>query len=218
MIYDGLIMIDMWEPRQDQENVREWQQHLVHRLTAQSFKCIVNACYNVAINYQTGSNEMFQDRSQYNTMRIYNGVEENFTKHPKYQQNDQLLLRNLHNSRGFNSTSELMKQQVLNNNHSIFLTDLQDFLHHWQHVLEAKVNDWLVIGQTWGVCVQYRSIGLQNLLTLTQHYAMKFYGATWGFVDDYGNQISAKHFKQDLLPWHRVSKQGREIYCLGYDK
>jgi hypothetical protein len=218
MIYDGLIMIDMWEPRQDQDSIREWQQSLLHRLTSQPFKCIVNACYNVAIDYQTGTNDVFQDRSQYNTMRIYNGVEENNTRHQKYQQNDQLLLNNLHNSRGLNRTSELIKREILNNDHSIFLTDPQDFVHHWQHVLETKVTDWLVIGQAWELCVHNRNIGLQNLLTLAQHYPMRFYGATWGFIDDWGNEVSPKHFKKDPLPWQRVGKQGRQIYCLAFNK
>jgi len=211
MKFDGLIMIDMWEPRPEQESIRQWYQELFCRLNPSKFKCIVNACYNVCIDY---SQMGLQDRSQYNTMRIYNGIEENGIRHSKYNQQDGLLLNNLHNSRGLNVTSELIKREVLNNEHSIFLTEIQDFVHHWIHVLRAQVNDWLVVGQSWQVCVHSRSIGLTNLRALQSNYPMNFYGATWGFVDDWGNQITSKHFKLDSLPWEQVGPKGNGIYRL----
>ena len=204
MIYDGLIMIDMWEPRSDQDLLHQWYQSILHRLYPSRFKCIVNACYNVAINYEV-------DRSQYNTMRIYNNLGDNCGRHKNYNQNDQLLLNILHNCRGMNSTSQIIKQQLLNNDNSIFLTNVEDFVHHWGQVLKQQVNNWLVIGQAWQLCVHNRPIGLKQLSELSKQYPLKFYGTIWGFVDENHKTLTHKHFARDSLSWTRISHGTYEL-------
>lgn len=208
MWYDGVIMIDLWEPRADQLSLVSWYESLAAHVQIKNVKCIVNACYMSAIDY-------VQDHSHYNTMRIYNKLGDNNGIHKDYCQNDQLLLNNLHNSRGLNKTSQVINQKLLNNNRSIFITNPEDFLHHWEHVLKKQVNNWLVIGQAWQICVHNRPIGLKHLSTLIKEFPLKFYGTHWGFVDENGGTITQKHFKKDSLPWTRI---GHGIYELGYNK
>ncbi len=206
-------MIDLWEPRSDQAVLHEWYQNTVPRLAGYNFKCIINACYGSAIDYlhDDPNAGIVQDRSHYNTMRVYNGLVDHQPQHKRYQQNDQLLLNNLHNCRGANTTSIVVKQQLLNNDRSFFLTEVSDFLHHWQHYLEQSVKHWLVIGQAWNLCVHNRSIGLKNLWMLTDQYSLKFYGKIWGFLDSNLNTIQPRHFKRDQLPWNRVSFDTYEL-------
>ena len=190
-VIDGLIMIDCWRPRVDQrKNLNNFYVSLLSKLIHFDFKCIVNAGYNIALNTE--------DPSIRNTLQ-------------SYHYNINILQNLIRHCQGFNKTSGILQEALLENNASIMLLEFEDFVHHWQTALDCKVNNWLVVGQTWKICVHNRPVGLDTLYRNIQYPQLNFYALTDGFIKDDGTVTTYENFQQDNLPWAQVKNFGYKL-------
>ena len=190
-VIDGLIMIDCWRPSIAQrKNYNNFYIPLLAKLINFDFKSIVNAGYNIALNTE--------DPSIRNTLETYH-------------YNINVLQNLIRHCGGFNKTSGIVQEALLENNESIMLLEFDDFIHHWQTALDCKVNNWLVVGQTWKICVHNRPIGLEMMYRNIQYPQLNFYALTDGFKTDDGTVTTHENFQQDNLPWTKVENFGYKL-------
>jgi hypothetical protein len=67
------------------------------------------------------------------------------------------------------------------------------------------VKSWLVVGQSWGVCTHWRSIGLVNLCKIAEQHGFSIYGTPWGFLNVDQKTCVAHDFLNDKdIAWTQV--------------
>jgi|688.fasta_scaffold145696_2 hypothetical protein len=196
-VIDGLIMIDCWNPsNQQRSEYNNFYVPLLSQLVRFDFKCIVNAAYNVDLTTQ--------DISIRNTLQTYYWPESKI-------QNSNVIQNLVKNCGASNKTSVLFEEVLMHHAPSVMLLEFDDFIHHWQTVLDCQVNNWLVVGQAWKNCVHGRQIGLDNMYRNNQHQDLNFYALCNGFKTDEGTVTTHKNFQQDNLPWTPVKDFGYKL-------
>ena len=195
-VIDGLILIDCVKVAHDShQETRLYYQQLLKLLSTFSFTCVVNSAASIEIDYS--------DRSQLNTFDRYCwsssiGQPKSNTRH------EEIIYNTIRFSRPGNYTSQLIHNRLLDNDRSIFLVTLEDFLYHNQTTLNDKIRNWLVVGQTWGMCAHDNNIGLKNIAKLSQSYDLNFYAIDQGFNmhTDYLPAVYSpgKGFVPELIP------------------
>lgn len=196
-VIDGLIMIDCWQPSRDQQkNYNNFYVSLLSKLIHFDFKCIVNAAYNVDLTTQ--------DISIRNTLQTYYWQEFKI-------QNVNIVQNLVKHCGGSNKTSVLFEETLMRTAPSIMLLEFDDFVHHWQTVLDCQINNWLVVGQAWKNCVHRRPIGLDNMYRNNTYRNLNFYALTDGFKTDEGIVTTHTNFQQDNLPWAHIENFGYKL-------
>jgi len=196
-VIDGLIMIDCWHPsNQQRSEYNNFYVQLLSKLIKFDIKCIVNAAYNVDLSTQ--------DISIRNTLQTYYWPESNI-------QNPDIVHNLVKHCGGSNKTSVLIEEVLMHNSPSVMLLEFDDFVHHWQTVLDRQVNNWLVVGQAWKNCVHNRPIGLDNMYRNNSHQDLNFYAITDGFKTDNGTVTTHANFQQDNLPWTYIENFGYKL-------
>jgi hypothetical protein len=196
-VIDGLIMIDCWSPRRDQKkDYKNFYVPLLSKLINFDFKCIVNAAYNVTLSTE--------DLSIRNTFQNYYWPESK-------DQNVNIVQNLIKHCAGSNRTNSLFQETLLDNANSIMLFEFDDFVYHWRNRLDCKINNWLVVGQTWKNCVHNRPIGLDVFYRNVEHSQLNFYALTDGFNTDERTGTTHKHFQQDNLPWSHIDNFGYRL-------
>lgn len=196
-VIDGLIMIDCWQPSIDQHKTyTDFYISLLAKLLPFDFKCVVNAAYNIALNTQDPS--------------IHNVFERYYWPNSS-QQNLNLVNNLVRNCAGKNQTSIICSHALMQNKNSVMLLEFEDFIYHWQNVLDCKVNNWLVVGQAWKNCVHGRQIGLDSMYRDNQHQELNFYALPNGFRTNSGSLTTHEDFSRDDLPWASVENLGYKL-------
>lgn len=198
-IIDGLIMIDCWQPSVGQKkSYNNYYIGLLSKLLNFNFKCIVNAGYSVALNtndssIRTAFQTYYWPNSPYQNINIV----QNLIKHCS----------------GANRTSPIVQEALLDNNNTIMLLEVEDFVSHWQTVLECGVNNWLVVGQAWKNCVHNRPVGLDTMyqINANAYKNLNFYALVDGFKTEDGSVTTHQHFYKDNLPWAYVENFGYKL-------
>jgi hypothetical protein len=196
-VIDGLIMIDCWNPRCDQKkDYKNFYVPLLSKLINFDLKCIVNAAYNVTLNT--------------NDLSIRNAFQTYYW--PQSQSQNTNIVQNLiRHCAGSNRTIPLFEETLLDNADSIMLLEFDDFVYHWQNALDCRVNNWLVVGQTWKICVHSRPIGLDTMYRNNAYRNLNFYALTDGFKTDDGTVTTHTNFQQDNLPWAHIENFGYKL-------
>ena len=196
-VIDGLIMIDCWSPGLDQrKNYNNFYISLLSKLIEFDFKCIVNAAYNVTLTTE--------DPSIRNAFQTYYWTE-------SQDQNINIVQNLVKHCSGSNHTSPLFLETLLDNTDSIMLLEFEDFVYHWHTKLDCKINNWLVVGQAWKICVHNRQLGLDNMYRNSPHKNLNFYALDAGFKTDNGKTTNYENFQQDNLPWAYIENFGYKL-------
>jgi hypothetical protein len=190
----GLICIDLWEVPPD--GVRypaeyyDWINLLPNKLSQFKFDSVINASYHTKIDYN--------DPSIYNTLMSYNW----------HEYDEEIMLELIKNCNNYKMSS-VIQQHVLGAN-SFALYSIESFLKHINK-LTPHIKDWLVIGNTWGICTHGRSIGLKNFSKIKN---LNFYSTDWGFIKKDNQHCTKDDFKKDNLKWINIDNH---LYKLKYD-
>jgi hypothetical protein len=202
-VIDGLIMIDCWNPSDQQRlEYNNFYVPLLSQLIKFDFKCIVNAAYNVDLSTQ--------DISIRNTLQTYYWPESKI-------QNPNIVQNLVKHCGASNKTSLLFEEALMHHAPSVMLLEFDDFVHHWQTVLDCKVDNWLVVGQAWKNCVHARPIGLDNMYRMNPHKDLNFYAIDAGFKTDDGIITTHANFQQDNLPWSYIENFGYKLITRAHD-
>ena len=214
-VIDGLILIDCVKvAHNSHQEIRLYYQQLTKLLSNFYFECVVNSSTSVEIDYS--------DRSQLNTFDQYCwsssvGQPESNKRH------EEIIYNTIRYSRPGNYTSQLIHNHLLDNDRSIFLVTLEDFLYHTRTTLNNKIRNWLVVGQTWGMCAHDNNIGLKNIAKLSKRYDLNFYAIDQGF-NMHSDHVSSvyspenmiltagqREFENDSLQWAHIPDFGYQL-------
>jgi hypothetical protein len=80
-------------------------------------------------------------------------------------------------------------------------------------VNDTNIENWLVVGASWGKCIHQNEIGLRHLNVIP---GVTFYSAPWCiYDDDIGISASHKHFENDdQVKWERLERPNHMFYKL----
>ena len=126
-VIDGLILIDCVKvAHNSHQETRLYYQQLIKLLSIFNFECVVNSSTSIEIDYS--------DRSQLNTFDQYcwsSSVKQLIpnTRH------EEIIYNTIRYSRPGYYTSQLIHNNLLDSDRSIFLVTLEDFLYHNQTII-----------------------------------------------------------------------------------
>lgn len=201
---NGIILIDAWES--SKEIVNQWYETLVPKiLEICPDPYFINACYNNCWDYCDNGVSLI-DYSQYNLLRLYHKLD-NQGEDPAVidSLNFEIPYNVMKYCKGLNKTADCFKH-LFNKSNCIFLTESQDFKFHSQRYLKNKIQNWLVVGRAWQICLHYRQMGFNHLKNIVDDNT-NFFIAPWGCLDEYNQLITTKHIQSDNLKWSKVSDE-----------
>lgn len=165
----GLVIIDLWNIA----IVDRWFEEYKHKLNFEKFDSIIVANYELALD----SNDI----SQYNVLKDYSWT--NYTP--------ELLLPIMKEARDQQTYPGV--QANLNSNSFLILTP-EGMQRHVEYMV-PHVNDWLIVGNTWGMCTHNRPLGFHAMKSMPYN----FYITDWSIIG--AKQNSIEHIKEDSLSW-----------------
>lgn len=144
----GVLCIDVWDHNGSNN---EFYYRAVENLAKFNITCVVNCTTDIKIDYS--------DPSIYNTFKYYQW-------NPKIQSaevNQKVMLRLMQSSGQYESSS-IIKTQVFGD-HTVHLSSTDTFIQHVNHFY-PDVKDWIVLGNTWHICLHYGPLGFDKLLNI----------------------------------------------------
>lgn len=219
-VIDGLILIDCVKvAHNSHQETRLYYQQLIKLLSIFSFAHVVNSATGVEIDYS--------DRSQLNTFDRYLWTDCVDRPAPT-KRHEKIIFNMIRYSRPGNYTSQLIHNSLLDNDHSVFLVSLEDFLYHTQTTLNNSITNWLLVGQSWNMCVHDNNLGLKNIAKLPKSLGLNFYSIDQafnmapshmpavyspgkGFVKDLIPTAGRQEFENDSLPWALIPDFGYQL-------
>ncbi len=204
----GVIMIDVWQDGQ----LRPFYQDVVNHLEKFDIRCCVNASYNLDIQ---GINDS-SDRSLYNTFRLHfwnRGIEHQHVQIEPMHPSDRLIYNVVRFSRSdYHTDPTLHTPDLLGSDASIVILDTDDLVHHCEMYHNNSIKNWLIVGQSWMMCVHFRTMGLYRLAKLVTKHSYNFFVAPWSIRDQHGATVDHQCFQgSDGLSWQRVGDFGYRL-------
>lgn len=197
-IVNGAVLIDCWEPKSGQEKTEnDFFVRLLNKLINYPLESVINATYNVELTTQ--------DPSIANTFRLYCWGEGDTNTN-----NTEIIFNLIRYCASKNRTSTLISEALLKNNYSLMLLEFNDFLFHWKYNLDCKVNNWIVAGQAWNLCLHNRPLGLEKMFYSVADTLNFYVVPELARLED-GSIVTREHFKQDWLPWQEISGFGYRL-------
>ena len=201
----GVIMIDVWQD----DRLRSFYQDLVHRLADFDIRCVVNASYNLDIQNINDPG----DRSLFNTFRSHlwnRGIEHQQPQIQPMHPSDRLIYNVVRFSRSdYLTDTTLHTPDLLGSDASVVILDTDDLVHHCEMYHNNSIKNWLIVGQSWMMCVHFRPMGLYNLRRLAVMHDFNFFVTPWSVLDHAGQQLSLDQFNgSDSLEWQSVKNFG----------
>jgi hypothetical protein len=180
----GVICIDCWED----ERLENFYQQLSTHIDFAQFDSIVLANYELLLDGN--------DIAQHNTIIAYSHTNEV----------PEIILPLVRESR-IRQTS----RYIPNSDKSFVLLTPEGFRHHVERCV-PHIQDWLVIGGSWGACTHSRPLSFKSMLQLPYN----FYISDWSMYDFHSPSgcIKKQYFENDTFKW---VKQDNDLYKLTND-
>jgi hypothetical protein len=179
----GLICIDCW----DDPDLEEYYQKLNTILDFEQFDSIIVASYEIQLD--------ITDISLSNTLKEYSHC--NYTP--------EVLLPIVKETR-HRTTSNYVRRYF--KEHSFLLLDTVSFVHHTTNCV-PHINDWLVIGGGWGMCIHGRPMGFYNLSKINYN----FYTGDHLIHRRKLGTLNRQMVEEDDLIWIDCSNGLYQLYC-----
>ena len=209
----GVLLLDCWEshwnrPGTNPHATQQFFTQCLDPVAPDHVRCVIN-CLSLASIDQ-------EDRSFINTLRTYAWDR---TRRDQYRQRCSDLVANVMSNTNWphNRVSRLLHDQWLDNDHSIQLRTERDFYTHWRFVLDQQVNDWLVVGQHWDMCVATGSLGLDVLAKISSALEVRFYATDRSFLRQDGATAGWRDFLNDNHDWCHVQDWGYRLLSTAPD-
>jgi hypothetical protein len=171
----GLLCIDCW----DVPNNRSFYEHAVNQLANFNIGAVVNCCTNLQLDYQ--------DKSVYNTLNQY-----------LWTNKDQKVLSNLINCAGHAKTDQHLHDKIFTES-TVHLSSVDTFRNHVQKNWPT-VQDWIILGSAWGMCVTYGPLGIDKLVGNVPELKFNVF-PDWSIQDENAEYITEKTLQDDFHVW-----------------
>jgi hypothetical protein len=206
--FDGIIMIDCWQPVDHQID----KQIFFYRLSDYISKHVSN--YRQIINASRECRFDYDDRSIINTLQQYcwqYEVDKSNYKIPNYY-NNPILINAFKQFRNSLSLFSGIKKQLHNLDTCYYIVTIEDFLSHWHTQGPMRAQHWLVVGQSWQICVHNNNVGLNQMAQAAKFHHMNFYVTEEYLLNDTDQNPTEIDFSNDTLQW--IKYHGTSTYQL----
>lgn len=207
---DGLLLIDCWEPMEHETKKKIFFYQLADHVRSiqPGLRQIVNASRRLRFDYD--------NRSILNTIRHYcwdYQFDRDDPNTPNYY-NTWILFNAMTEFSGVYFSPSPLKSGVLDSDHSQYIVTLEDFLSHWGGIRsEDRARNWLVVGQSWRLCVHHNSLGLNRLSRVVSgDYGMDFFVDPDFILSEQDQTLTESDFQADELYWEKYL--GSNLYRL----
>lgn len=201
----GLILIDCWEPDRIESKYKlyDFYHKLLCNLSRFNFECVVNHASELNPNYK--------DASVLNTVKKYSWQNKLvILDNTQKRHEDQIIVHMIQNS-GLRSVPVELQENLLKRFNSVVLHNTQDFVYHVKQTFDQSPTNWLVAGQTWGLCTHTNGLGLQQLAQISTEKQINFYATNWSFCKIDATPLTRDDFDQDLFHWQEIQDWGYRL-------
>jgi hypothetical protein len=187
----GLLCIDIWDVNGSND---EFYSQALDKLSAYNISAVVNCTMDLELGYS--------DISVYNTLKKYHWT----PVVPESQMNNVVLL-DLIKSAGTQQTSKIIHDNLFDNN-TVHLSNRSTFMHHSNYVT-PDVQDWIVLGSAWKVCLHIGPLGVNTLVDIPAH---KFYiFPEWSIQNENRTVVNQQQIHDDFLVWAPILEDGYRL-------
>ena len=171
----GLLCIDCWDVPAN----RPFYEHAVDQLELFNIGAVVNCCTNLQLDYQ--------DKSVYNTLNQY-----------LWTNKDQTVLSDLINCAGHEKTDQQLHDKIFTES-TVHLSSVDAFRNHVQKNWPT-VQDWIILGSAWGMCITFGPLGLDKLVNAMPELKFNVF-PEWSIQDENAEYINKQTLQDDFNVW-----------------
>ena len=187
----GLLCIDIWDVDGDND---EFYNRALENLTDYDISAVINCTMDLEISYS--------DVSVYNTLKKYHwlsGVSDS--------QINNVILLDLIKAAGTQRTSRVIHDNLFDAD-TVHLSSRSTFMHHANYSI-PDVQDWIILGSAWKVCLHIGPLGVNTLVDIPAH---KFYMfPEWSIQNENRTHVTQQQIHDDFLVWAPVDKEGYRL-------
>jgi len=209
----GVILVDCWHDTKHRPEIQRFYKSVQYRLIALNPARTVNASYDLSL---LATNHPWQlhdhDYSITNTLRNFAWDINTFSDrhlHNHWLEPYHRIVMNLvkHCNGSYHVAEEFLHPSILGNHGSVALFRADDFFDWWRFWLDQQIQDWLIVGRTWGICVHDRDLGLVQLQKLSQltGHRLRFHVTNWSVLTEQKLLLTDQDIEQDKLTWIRTN-------------
>lgn len=193
---DGVIFIDCWEsPAHKASRNNVYYIQLVNEILKHPIQSVVNAAYSVELSTK--------DISIRNTFEAYC-----WGKNQDTSNNTEIILNLIKNCSQMSQTSTVIQETIFRYIPSYMLLEFKDFFWHWKYNLQEKVNNWLIVGGSWNICLHHRPMGLNSIFSSNTDPKLNFYVMPHTVLNEHGETLQRNDFEKDTLYWQEIPNFG----------
>lgn len=187
----GLLCIDIWDVDGSND---EFYQRAVEQLKQYNITAVINCTLDLEISYQ--------DVSIYNTLKQYHW----HPAQPGSQINNVVLL-DLIRAAGTQRTSRIV-HDALFDQHTVHLSSRSALTHHLNYHT-PEVQDWIILGSAWKVCIHIGPLGVNTLVDIP---SSKFYiFPEWSVQTENRTRVTEQQIHDDFLVWAPIDNNGYRL-------
>jgi len=109
-----------------------------------------------------------------------------------------------------NKFSERLNQELKSVAPMTFIDDCDKFINFCEN--NPGIKNWLVAGQSWGLCVHDNNMGLRAFQPLINSHQLNFYATEFSFLKESGYRVEHKDFLMDNLEWEYLNYFGYRLF------
>jgi len=173
----GLLCIDCWDVPAN----RPFYERAVDQLELFNIGAVVNCCNNLKLDYQ--------DKSVYNTLNQY-----------LWTNKDEKVLYDLINCAGHEKTDQHLHDKIFTES-TVYLSSVDTFRNHVQKHWPT-VQDWIILGSAWGMCVTFGPLGLDKLVSNIPELKFNVF-PEWSIQDENAEYINEQTLQDDFNVWNQ---------------
>jgi len=179
----GLLCIDCWEVETNQWFYKQ----AVRKLKNFNIGAVVNCCTSLQLDYS--------DKSVYNTLNQYIWQDDTHLIDANLRSE---VLSNLINCAGHEKTDQQLHDKIFTES-TVHLSSVDTFRRHTQKHWPT-VQDWIILGSAWGMCITFGPLGLDKLVNAMPELKFNVF-PEWSIQDENAEYINEQTLQDDFNVW-----------------
>lgn len=190
----GVLCIDTWECN------GEWDilySRAVEELKNYNVAITVNASKSLRIDYD--------DISVFNALKYYL-----WEADQTYYEVNRCVKNEILEYSGFNKTSNVIKDKLFDKN-TICLNNINAITNYVDRFF-PNVKDWVVLGQSWGICLHNNPVSFKTLLSMAGHNFNIF--PNWSVFNHDQTLVTRQQVDDDNYVWAEIPNNGFRLVTI----
>lgn len=190
----GVLCIDTWECNGEWDDLYS---KAVDKLSQYNIKVTINASKSMRIDYN--------DISVFNALKFYV-----WEADQTYYETNRCVKNEILDYSGFNTTNKIIKDKLFDKN-TICLNNINAFTNYVDRFF-PMVKDWIVLGQSWGVCLHNNPVSFKSLLSMAGHNFNIF--PEWSVFNTDQTPVTIQQVDDDNYVWAEIPDNGFRLVTI----